>query len=508
MREAIKTQFRQAGFNHLVVVSNRAPYVLEENAGEARGKKAVSGLVSALEPILENCGGTWVGWCGRKTQNGEVTGSRFEVPFNKPAYTIQELMLGEEEFAGYYHGFSNDCLWPVSHCFLEKSTFDHEHWRQYYEVNKKFASVAARASLPGSLIWVQDYHLTLVPRMLRDLQHQGKIAFFWHIPFPPLEIFSAIPWADQILKGLLNSDLLAFHLEGYVYNFLRCAQQLLGAPVDYRTGTVLWRGRAVSVQALPIGIDATEFEELAARPEVIGQASVIRQTIGADYLFVSVERLDYTKGVLEKLLAIEKFLELHPGYRDRVAFLQVAVPTRTEVATYAGLRKEVEETVGRINGLFGADWRVPVRYRFDSLSRPQLVAHYLAADVALVTPLRDGLNLVAKEFVASRVDRLGSLILSPFAGVAEQLSAALRANPYDALDMVEQMRNAIEMSPAEQAGRMAQLQKAVKTFNLGWWWQSVLNSLNARWTRQQEGKVLTTEAIARLAAKKLPKRVI
>ena len=404
MRETIKTQFRQAGFEHLVVVSNRAPYVLEENTSGVEGKKAVSGLVSALEPILENCGGTWAGWCGRRSQNGEVMGSRFEVPFNEPSYTIQEVMLGEEEFVGYYHGFSNDCLWPVSHCFLEKSTFDHEHWRQYCEVNKKFASVAAGAAFPGSLIWVQDYHLTLVPSMLRDLRYQGKIAFFWHIPFPPLEIFSAIPWADHILKGLLSSDLLAFHLEGYVYNFLRCAQQLLGAPVDYRTGTVLWRGRSVSVRALPIGIDTAEFEELAGRPEVIKQAADIRRSIGADFLFVSVERLDYTKGVLEKLLAIEKFLELYPGYQDRVAFLQVAVPTRIEVATYAGLRKQVEETVGRINGLFGSNWRVPVRYLFDSLSRPQLVAHYLAADVALVTPLRDGLNLVAKEFVASRVD--------------------------------------------------------------------------------------------------------
>lgn len=508
MRKIMQSQLRQAGFEHLVVVSNRAPYILEETGDGLKGKKAVSGLVSALEPIMESCGGVWVGWGGRRSPSGDILGGQFKVPFEQPTYTVQEVLLDEEEYAGYYHGFANDCLWPASHCFLEKSTFDHEHWHQYCEVNKKFAAAAAKLAQPGSLIWVQDYHLTLVPAMLRDLHYRGRMAFFWHIPFPPLEIFSAIPWADDILQGLLSSDLIAFHLEGYVYNFLRCVQQLLDLPVDYKTGTVLWRGRLIRVRALPIGIDATKFEKLAINPAVVEQAAEIRRSIGAEYLFVSVERLDYTKGVLEKLRAIEKFLATYPRFQDRVAFLQVAVPTRTDVATYAYLRKQVEETVGRINGLFGTNWRVPVRYLFDSLSRPQLVAHYLAADVALVTPLRDGLNLVAKEFVASRVDGRGVLLLSPFAGVAEQLSTALRANPYDAQDMVARMKDALDMSVAEQTRRMTQLQNTVRAFNLGWWWQSVLHNLAVEGLVQPEGTRHSSESVTLLANRKQPKRVI
>lgn len=476
MQESLIRQIRNTGVHTLVVVSNRAPYVFRQGPRGTEITRAVSGLVSALEPIMLELGGVWVGWCGRVAENSAV-GRPMGVPGDSPAYVVQEILLSGEDYRRYYHGFSNDCLWPLCHCFLEKCRFSHEDWESYIRVNERFAEAAAGVTGEGGLVWVHDYHLALVPKYLREAGWAGKLAFFWHIPFPPLEIFSTLPWRADILQGLLGSDLLAFHLPGYVENFLRAVERLLGLPVDYGRGIVEQKDRIVQLKALPIGINYREFLELARDAGVQERAREIRGSVQAQFIFLSVERLDYTKGIPEKLEAVEKFFERFSGYRDKVAFLQVAVPSRTEVNTYANLRRRVEEAVGRINGRFGENWKVPVRYSFKALDRRELVAHYLAADAALVTPLRDGLNLVAKEFVASRINGDGVLVISPFAGAAEQMAGALLANPYDSEDMALKIKAAVEMSPAEQQRRMRAMQKGIRQYDVQWWLKGVTAGL-------------------------------
>ncbi len=474
MRKLLERQLRKVGISKLVILSNRAPYIFPgEGNRVTTATRAVSGLVSALEPLTVDCGGTWVGWCGRVAEESRV-GDRHAVPLERPAYTVREILFSRQEYERYYHGFSNDCLWPLFHCFLEKAFFDHDNWRSYVQANRLFAEAALKEAGGDALIWVHDYHLAMVPGMLREMGYRGKVAFFCHIPFPPLEIYSTLPWGKELLRGLLGSDLVAFHLTGYAENFLRVVERILGAPVNHKEKWASWNGRVVRTRALPIGIDFAEFEETAGSDVIKNRAAEIRSQIGAEKLVLSVERLDYTKGIIEKLCGIEEFFSRHPEHRGRVTFLQVAVPSRTEVQAYAELRSNVEEMVGRINGRFALDWRSPVRYMFNALDRNELVAHYCAADVCLVTSLRDGLNLVAKEYVASRVYGDGVLVLSKFAGAAEQLYGCLPVNPYDRVDLAEKIWKAVEMPLTEQKARMAALQKIVRQYDLTWWWQGVL----------------------------------
>jgi trehalose 6-phosphate synthase len=460
----------------LLVVSNRGPLVIKETAVGTSASRAVSGLVSAVEPVIEKTGGTWIAWCGRKT-NPPGAGGTWPVPSIQPRYVVRELTLTPHEYRNYYLGFANGCLWPLAHSFIDRCVIDLQQWEAYQAVNRRFATAAAQEWREGDVVWVHDFHLALVPEMLRREHPQARIAFFWHIPFPSYDIFSTLPWARELLRGLLNCDSLAFHSDLYVDNFLHCASRILGLKVPRGDRTFYWEGRTISVRALPIGIDTERFRALASDPRVRRQATAIRRAVGTPILVLGADRLDYTKGILERLQAIEIFLEKYPEYRREITFLQVAVPTRTEWKDYRELRRAVEETVGRINGRFGEQWRVPVRYQFRSLSPEQLVAHYLAADIALVTPLRDGLNLVAKEYVACRLDNSGVLILSPFAGAAEQLTEAVTANPYHPHHVAEQLRYAVEMSPEEKSRRMKLLQQTVEEYDLTYWWQSILDSL-------------------------------
>lgn len=462
--------------NRLLVVSNRGPVVIKDTAAGTAASRTVSGLVSAVEPIIEATGGTWISWCGRKAAHPGM-GGVWPVPRDEPRYTVRELTLAPQEYRDYYLGFANGCLWPLAHSFVERCVIDSAQWTTYQEVNRRFAEVTAGEWREGDVVWVHDFHLPLVPAMLRETRPQARIAFFWHIPFPSYDLFSVLPWARDILRGLLAADSLAFHSDIYVDNFLQCAARLLKIKIPSQARVIQWQGREINVRALPIGVDTARFHALAADSRVRQRAAAIRRAVGTRYLALGADRLDYTKGILERLQAIELFLEQNPEYRREFTFLQVAVPTRTEGKDYQRLRRAVEETVGRINGRFGEQWQVPVRYQFRSLSPEYLVAHYLAADVALVTPLRDGLNLVAKEYVASRIDNSGVLILSPFAGAAEQLTAAVQANPYHPHHVAEQLRFALELPPEEQARRMKILRQNVEQYDLSFWWQSVLDSL-------------------------------
>ncbi len=457
----------------VVVVSNRAPYVLSSEGGKLELTRAVSGLVSAVEPLLNERGGTWIAWGGRSA----LCGSQFvlRVPPEKPVYRLVELPLSEDERRDYYYGFSNSCLWPLCHSFTGNAVFDAAQWDAYREVNEKFARAALEFSRAQDLIWVHDYHFALLPSVIREARPQGRIALFWHIPFPPYDIFSLNPWYKEIIAGMLGANIVAFHTRSYAENFIDCARRALGAGASSEYSVIYWKGRTVSVRAVPVGIDWPAWQELAGSPQIRAKASSIRRALGAEFVLLGIDRLDYTKGVLERLQAFELFLKRHPQYRGRVTLVQVGVETRPDSPFYQKLKLRVEEAVGRING--GHDrigFPVPVRYLRKSLSKEDVAALYLAADVLLVTPLRDGLNLVAKEYVASRQDNTGVLILSRFAGAAEELKKAIQINPYDVPALAEAIKKALEMPREEAVLRMSSLRRVVRQRDLRWWWHNAL----------------------------------
>lgn len=450
----------------MVVVSNRSPFVPVGGTW----KRAVSGLVSCVEPLLKACGGTWVAW------GGHTGGAPVLTAPPGCLYHLREVPLTKKEYDGYYQGFTNQCLWPLSHGFIEKCSFSGAHWQEYRQVNEKYA-LATNAAPAGrdSLFWVHDYHLALVPQLLRQLNKTARIAFFWHIPFPAPDIFRLLPWGREILTGMLGSNLIAFHTPSYVENFIACVRQNFNVSVQPENDLLVFNGHPVSVKALPVGVDWRKYNELAGRNSVRCRGREIRRVTGAEHILLGVDRLDYTKGILERLRAFELFLESYPEFAGRVTLIQIGVPTRSGVKAYSRLRREVEEMVGRINGRYDRLSRaVPVRYLSRSLDEAELAAYYLAADAALVTPLRDGMNLVAKEYVACRTDHTGVLVLSKFAGAAETMPDALLVNPYAQEELARVIHTALTLPVEEKSRRMRALRQVVRERDLHWWGQNIL----------------------------------
>ncbi len=462
--------------NKIVLVSNRGAYVLRETAQGLKGERSTGGLVSALEPLAAVSEGVWIAWGGRS--GGNSSGVRIGVPLGHPQYTLREIILTPEEVEGYYYAFANRVLWPFCHYFLEKCDYSREAWVSYRRANEKFAQITCEEAAAGDFIWVHDYHLSLVPRLIRNEDPHARIGFFWHIPFPDAGFFRTLPQAREILAGLLGSDFLGFHVPAYCRNFLDAVKQILGARVNQERGTAEWEGRRIAVQSLPVGVDYEAFSKMARKAEVRARARELRDLLGAEYVALGVDRLDYTKGIKERLLGLELFFEKNPAYRGRLTYVQIAVPTRAEVPEYQNLRHEVEEIVGRINGRFGRPGWAPVVYFYRALPRLELVACYLAADLLLVTPLRDGLNLVAKEYAATHAGN-GVLILSHFAGAAEELTAALLVNPYDLEELSDQIQWGLEMPEAEKVQRMEALTSVVARRDVLWWVDSFLAAWRA-----------------------------
>lgn len=453
----------------IVMVSNRGSYNLQATPEGIKPVPAISGLVSAVEPFLREKGGVWVAWGGREAPQENSRGVRLPVPLDDAAYTFHEVPLTAGEINLYYHGFTNSALWPLCHYFLERCHYDAREWSAYAGVNAKFATAVLEEAGEGDVIWVNDYHLALVPAHLRHRQPHLKQFFFWHIPFPHHDLLATLPWAPHILRGLLGTDVLGFHLQAYVDNFLQAVANLLGARVDFEENTVYWEQRRIHVGAWPMGIDYPAFQRQASDPGTRARARELREQISVERLALSVERLDYTKGILERLLAWERLLEEAPEWRGRAALVQIAVPSRTAVPAYRRLKEEVEAAVGRINGRFSEGSYRPVHYFWRGLPRKELVSYYLAADVMMVTPLRDGLNLVAKEYVASRRENNGVLVLSRFAGAAQELKGAVLVNPYDINGMAMTFKTALGMGPAEQERRLRLLQERVRRRDVHWW---------------------------------------
>jgi trehalose 6-phosphate synthase/phosphatase len=439
----------------ILIVSNRLPMTLQRGSSGLEQRPSAGGLVSALDPVLTKQGGTWVGWPGMKLRQGET------LPRTSGAYKISPVRLSDTEMTRYYHGFSNRTLWPLFHCFPARSRFDRRDWETYDEVNERFAEVAAGERQAGELVWVHDYHLTRTPIHLRHLRHDARIAFFMHIPFPPYDVFRLLPWHREVLNGMLAADLIGFHVRAYVQNFLDCVERLLPARIDPRSGLVEHGERSVQVGAFPLGID---FELFDSRARNMPPAAPRNETI-----VLGVDRLDYTKGIPERMRAFERLLEVHPEHRETVMLLQIAVPSRFQVAEYQDLKRQIDELVGRINGRFATETWSPIRYLYRSVSQERLCGLYRDANVALVTPLRDGMNLVAKEYVACQVDDPGVLILSRLAGAAETMREAIQVNPYNVDGTADALHRALKMQEAERRSRMVGLRGRERRYNLSSW---------------------------------------
>ncbi len=448
----------------LIIVANRAP-IRRTIEGWT---PSIGGLATALLPVLENQGGVWV-----SMKEEEEIPTRLNYPVDDPRFIVRRVSLSESELQNYYYGMANRVLWPISHYMMQHLELEPEFMEDYRRVNNRFADAVVDEYEVGDYIWLQDYHLMMAPNLIRKNLPDATIAHFWHIPWPAMEVFRILPWARELLHGMLGCDLIGFHVEEYVENFLESVRVLLGASVS--GNTIYWDGREIRAEAHPIGIDVSRFERMSEDME--REAHNLREEVGAEFLVVGIDRLDYTKGILSRLLAFEQFLKDYPEYHERVAFYQVATPSRTEVESYQQLKREVDEAVGRINGAFALGNWVPVHYRYRSYTQQELCIFYRAADVGLITPLRDGMNLVTQEFIAA--NERGMLVLSELTGAAYLLPEALQVNPYDHDALTCIIKEAIEMSDDEKFGRLEALKKRVVDLNVHRWAEGFLTTFTA-----------------------------
>jgi trehalose 6-phosphate synthase len=458
--------------HRLTVVSNRLPVVLEKKNGRWDLKPGSGGLVSALAPVLSHRGGLWIGWPGMPLERGGAW-EAILAEEHHGRYDLVPVLLSEEEVKGFYEGFANAILWPLFHDLLGQCNFDPSFWYAYLKVNEKFARCVLRHSREDDFIWVQDYQLIHVAEFIRRKNEDLHVGFFLHIPFPSLDILLKLPWRGQILKALLAYDLLGFQTPRDTRNFLSCLQALLPeAEIDDQrpVAEVRLGSRTIKVGAFPIGIHFGSFEETARSPEVQCHVEKLRRQIGPVQLIVGVDRLDYTKGLPERLEAFRNALQRHPSLREKVLLFQIVVPSREGVPEYQALKAHIEQLVGEINGEFSTAGWVPVHYQYQSLGRLDLVALYRMARVCLVTSIKDGMNLVAKEFCACQVDGCGVLVLSEFAGATAQLhEGALLVNPHDIEGMADALKTAFEMSAEERRQRMEGMREILREQDIFWW---------------------------------------
>ncbi|MFH1011640.1 MAG: trehalose-6-phosphate synthase [bacterium] len=456
----------------LVVVSNRLPIAIESDAeGHPKVVPGTGGLVTALSPVLRNRGGLWIGWLGASEAIDEAQvlaeGSRGS------GYTLCSVGLTEEEIRAYYYGFSNEVLWFLFHDFISLCNFDPAYWPVYQQVNRKFAEVIARQVQPDDYIWVHDYHLILTGAMLREMGVANRLGFFLHIPFPPVDGFLKLPWRRELLRGLLQYDLIGFQTMRDTTNFLRCVRMLVpGARVESGGSMYILRTseRELRVGTFSIGIDHKNFVQRAANESVVSFCRRIRESLHGAQLILGLDRLDWTKGIPQRITAFGVALEEYPELRRRIDLLQVVVPSRLDVSRYRQLKDEIERLIASINGRFTQPGWTPVHYMFRSLSDWELSAYYRSADIALVTPLKDGMNLIAKEYCASQLDGQGVLILSEFAGAAAQLHRdALVVNPFDIRGMAAAIHHAFNMDLEDRRRRMRRMQRGIQRTNVHRW---------------------------------------
>ena len=469
-----------------IVLSHREPYnEVHTEEGGIEFHRKTNGVFTTLDSVMRQKRGTWIAW---KEHEGGDFQERVRVPSDDDpeAYTVRRIPLDPEEARRFYYDFTSTALWPVLFSLLDRARFTGVAWETYQRVNQAFADATCEEAAPDALVWVNDFHLMLAPKLIKRRRPDLRLALFLHTTFPPPDVFSIIPWREQLMDGLLHLDLIGFHIPSYAQNFADTAARTLGAQVTAVAATdliphgpavavpryplsVRYGEREIALGVYPVGVDVEYFAAQAQREDTRKHAQEVRDRTGASTVILAAERLDYVKGVLERLESFERFLHRHPEKHGEVSFIQVAVPTRTGMDEFQQMRRSVEEAVGRINGKFGRlDWQ-PVMHFYGSFDRPELVGFYLAADIAWVTPLRDGLNLVAKEYIATRAGGEGAVILSEFAGAAAELDGVILTNPYSPDDMDRALEEAMSMDPGERASRMFRLRDRVLTNDVHRW---------------------------------------
>jgi trehalose 6-phosphate synthase len=469
----------------LFVVSNREPYmhVLSDKDGSIDVIVPASGLVTALEPVLLACNGTWVATGSGSGDRAVVDANdRLRVPPDFPSYTLRRVWMTDEEDRGFYEGFSNEGLWPLCHIAHTRPVFRPEDWIYYQQINRRFADVVLQEmeGTQSPILLAQDYHFALLPRMVKEARPDARVAIFWHIPWPNAEMFGICPWQRELVDGLLGADLIGFHIQTHCNNFLETVDHAVEALTEWDRFAVNRNGHLTRVRPYPISVAFPEPAPLDEEPRSAGaERAAICEELGieASLLGVGVDRVDYTKGILERFRAIERFLEQYPAYQRRFSLVQIGAPSRTDIVRYKNFLEEVSAEAERINSKFHSGRWKPIVLLKRHHSHEEISRYYRAASVCMVTSLHDGMNLVAKEFVAAREDGRGVLILSTFAGAARELTDALLVNPYDVLQLAEAIHQALEMPEVEQAKRMQWMRRAVREHNIYRWAAHLLSEL-------------------------------
>lgn len=463
----------------LIIVSNREPYVHKKTGPGVKVEKTTGGLTSAMDDVLRATGGTWVAWGSGSGDRDAVDGrGHILVPPGNPSYTLKRVWLRPGEADNYYHGYSNQVLWPLCHITLDRVYYRKKFWEDYKKVNRLFADAVLEEAGTDAAVWIHDYHLCLAPGMLRERRPEMTVAHFWHIPWPDWSVFRVCPQSREILEGLLGNDLIGFQIPLFAKNFLACARESLGAEADDQNLTVSYKGHTTKLKAFPISIDFDRFNSLASSARTVRMIKNIRERyrLGQRYIGIGVDRLEYTKALIKRLQAIHLFFDRYEKYRGKFTFIQIAVPTRMK-EPYISYKQTVEELIAKINERYSRqDWR-PVVYIDEKVEHEDLVTFYRMADVAVISSVYDGMNLVAKEYAASQVDEKGVLILSELAGAAEEMEGALLVNPYDIEGFSDSIYKALTMPQNEKTARMAALRQRVKENDIYRWIYDMLHDI-------------------------------
>jgi alpha,alpha-trehalose-phosphate synthase [UDP-forming] len=482
--ERLRVSIQSRPFGSLFVVSNREPYMNVQRGKNIESLVPASGLVTALEPILRACDGTWVAFGSGDADKITVDEhDRLRVPPDHPEYTLRRVWLTKDEEQGYYYGFSNEGLWPLCHIAHTRPIFRESDWQSYQDANRKFADavLAEMKGIEHALLLVQDYHFALLPKMIKEARPDVRVAIFWHIPWPNPEAFRICPWQRELLDGLLGADLVGFHIQAHCNNFLETVDAALESRIEWERFAVKRHNHTTLVRPFPISVD---FRESQSEPGVPVSPYELRASlfanlgIKASFLGVGVDRIDYTKGIIERFRGVERFLEKYPSYRKQFTFVQIGAPSRTNIPRYDDLVREVEVVANRINARYQtSEWK-PIVLLTRHHDHHEIQPYYRAADLCMVTSLHDGMNLVAKEFVAARTDEGGALILSQFTGATRELRDAIIVNPYDTEQLADAIELALDMSPAERSERMRRMRRIVKEHNVYRWAGNLIAELS------------------------------
>lgn len=482
----------------LYIISNRLPVKASHADDSFAFTRSEGGLTTGLNSLQISCEKHWIGWPGicvdKESEKQDITDRLEELNFHP-------VFLSESHIENYYEGYSNSTIWPLCHYFFAYTQYKNSFWKSYQQVNRLFCEEICRLVRPGDLVWVQDYQLMLLPGMLRKCQPDLCIGYFHHIPFPSYELFRILPERAEVLEGLLGADFIAFHTHDYMRHFISAAERVLR--LDFKLNEVQFGNRTVRVDAMPMGINYDLYHKASGKPEVQQAIERTRNLFGKHKLILSVDRLDYSKGILHRLLGFASFLEHHPEYRGKVTLAMVIVPSRDQVGSYAELKTKIDEEIGSINGRYSTMGWTPVCYFYHGFSLEELTAMYYMADIALVTPLRDGMNLVAKEYVATKCDNAGVLILSEMAGAAVEMSDALLINPNDTEQIERAIWQALEMPEEEQKQRLRAMQAVISTQTVDKWAADFVSEMEDTYGKNEElrRKKLSASAIASIRMK-------